>query len=187
MPETKRQRDKETKRQRFLEGSTLIQERWKVLDRPLQSTNAPVCTPLALDLTFCLIPCAFRARPVIALPCHIWMRRLSECPIGTSPGMHPLQRLVGVRAPTLEGNSLPESLLRSSGACCFAVQNNFAPEAPELSGTPNPRNLLKSIAGTDGRRIAGTNRRRIAGTIWRCTAAFPFLQSLEASKADRYK
>ena len=66
-------------------------------------------------------------------------------------------------------------------------QKHLAVHRQELSGTPNPRYFLKSIASTNGRRIAGTNRRCIAGTNWRCIAVFPFLQSLEASKAQRYK
>ena len=56
----------------------------------------------------------------------------------------------------------------------------------ELSGTPNPWYFLKSIAGTNGRRTAV----QIGGVLQYKLEVYcgvPFLQSLEASEAQRYK
>ena len=57
----------------------------------------------------------------------------------------------------------------------------------ELSGTPSAWYFLKRIAGTNGRRTAVQIGGVLHSTDWRCTAAFPFLRSSEASKAQRYK
>ena len=57
----------------------------------------------------------------------------------------------------------------------------------ELSGTPNHWCPLKSIAGTNGRRIAvqigDVALQHKLEVLWR----FPFLEGLEASEAQRYK
>ena len=56
----------------------------------------------------------------------------------------------------------------------------------ELSGTPNPWYFLKSIASTNGRGAAVQ-----IGCVLQCKlevyCGVPFLQSLEASEAQRYK
>ena len=58
-----------------------------------------------------------------------------------------------------------------------------------FSGTfrnPQPPARHKSNAGTNGRRTA-VQMEAYCGTSGMCIAAFPFLQGLEASKAQRYK
>ena len=49
---------------------------------------------------------------------------------------------------------VPNSAIPSGGGALAAAPSPYGPPAQELSGTPNPRYLLKSIAGTNGRRIA---------------------------------
>ena len=85
-----------------------------------------------------------------------------------------LKRLLNCLSPTREGFFFSFKMTPRGGGNGETIERKIQ----KLSGTPSPRYFLKSIAGTNGRRIAGTNKRRIAGTNWRCTAAFPFLQSL---------
>ena len=56
----------------------------------------------------------------------------------------------------------------------------------DLFGAPSHRYFLRSIPGTNGRRIV-YKLEAYCSTKWRCTATFLFPQSSDASKAQRYK